>query len=197
MVYEAIVMGVSAGGIEALSLILPALSAPFPLPIAIVQHRDERGDGYLSQHLNSLSQITVKEAEDKEPLASGHAYIAPAGYHMLIEPDHSLALSVDPKVNYARPSIDVLFESAADAYGDTLIGVILTGANFDGAQGLKAIKARGGLCIVQDPLTAQVETMPKAALAATLVDHVVPLPEIASLLGRLSKTVRNSHGSNR
>jgi len=182
MRYEAVVIGVSAGGIEALKIILPALPVSFPLPIAIVQHRDERSDGFLVEYLNRICRIEVSEAEDKEPLCIGHAYLAPAGYHLLFESDRSFSLSVDGRVNYSCPSIDVLFESAAEVFGKTLIGVVLTGANADGAHGLKKIKARGGLAIVQDPTTSQAAAMPRAALEATSVDYIANLDQIALLL---------------
>jgi len=186
MRYVAVVIGVSAGGVEALKILLPALPASFPLAIAIVQHRDRRSDGFLASYLNGMSEIVVSEAEDKEPLCAGHAYLAPGGYHLLIEADLSLSLSADPRVNYSCPSIDVLFESAADVFASSLIGIVLTGANADGAQGLKAIKARGGLAVVQDPNTASATAMPRAALEATTVDHVVDLAGMAPLLIRLS-----------
>jgi two-component system chemotaxis response regulator CheB len=196
MSYEAVVIGVSAGGIEALRVILPALPASFPLPIAIVQHRNERGGGFLAEYLNQMSKVTVSEAEDKEPLCAGHAYLAPAGYHLLIEPDHSFSLSIDARVNFSCPSIDVLFESAADVFAESLIGIVLTGANADGAQGLKAVKARGGLAIVQDPKSAQAIAMPRAALQATAVDHVVDLKKIAPLLMQLSTLREEVYGTN-
>ena len=183
--FEAAVIGVSAGGLHALKTILPALPAAFPLPIAIVQHLDAQSDTYLTEYLNRISAITVKEAEDKEAPLPGTAYLAPAGYHLLIEPDRSFSLSVDEKVNFARPCIDLLFESAADAFGPALIGIVLTGANADGARGLKAIKRHGGLAIVQNPKTAEVAFMPKAALEATVVDHVASLEHIALLLREL------------
>ncbi len=187
MRYAAVVIGVSAGGIEALKVLLPALPASFPLPIAIVQHRDRRSDGFLAGFLNAMTRIEVSEAEDKEPFCAAHAYLAPAGYHLLIESDRSLSLTVDERVNYSCPSIDVLFESAANVFAESLIGIVLTGANADGAQGLKAIKARGGLAVVQDPETAAVPTMPRAALEATTVDHVVALDRIAPLLTRIGR----------
>jgi two-component system chemotaxis response regulator CheB len=186
MRYEAIVMGMSAGGIEALKLILPALPPSFPLPIMIAQHRDEHSGSFLSEYLNDKSGIQVSEAEDKEPLCAGRAYLAPAGYHLLIESDRCLSLSVDPRVNHACPSIDVLFESAADAFGKSLIGIVLTGANADGAQGLKAIKARGGLAIVQNPEEAKSSAMPRAALKAASPDYIVELTRIVPLLMELS-----------
>ena len=186
MGYEAVVIGVSAGGIEALKVLLPALPAAFPLPIAIVQHRDRRSDGFLAEYLNARTRIVVSEAEDKEPFCPAHAYLAPAGYHLLIESDRSLSLTVDEPVNYSCPSIDVLFESAANVFAQSLIGVVLTGANRDGSQGLKTIKAHGGLAVVQDPQTAAVMTMPRAALEATPVDHMVALERIAPLLTEIS-----------
>jgi two-component system chemotaxis response regulator CheB len=186
MAYAAVVIGVSAGGIDALKLLLPALPASFSLPLAIVQHRDPHAGDFLAAYLNTLSSLVIRDAEDKEPFCPGHVYLAPAGYHLLIESDRSLSLSVDPRVNYACPSIDVLFESAADVFAASLIGIVLTGANSDGAQGLKTIKARGGLAIVQDPATAAAMAMPRAALAATPVDHVLDLTAIAPLLIRSS-----------
>lgn len=195
MRYQAVVMGVSAGGLEALKVILPALPASFPLPIAIVQHREECSDGFLAEYLNRMSAITVSEAEDKEPLCAGHAYLAPAGYHLMVESDHSFSLSVDPRVNHSCPSIDVLFESAADAFRESLIGIVLTGANADGTQGLKAVKARGGLAIVQDPNTAQATAMPRAALEATPVDYLVDLKQIALLLMRVGTLQEDVYGT--
>jgi two-component system chemotaxis response regulator CheB len=195
MRYEAVVIGVSAGGIEALKVILAPLPASFPLPITIVQHRDERPDGFLAEYLNRLSGVSVSEAEDKEPLRAGHAYLAPAGYHLLIESDRTFSLSVDPRVNYSCPSIDVLFESAADAFAESLIGIVLTGANADGARGLKAIKARGGLAIVQNPQTAQAAAMPRAALEATAVDYLVDLPQIAPLLLQIGTMREEAYGA--
>ena len=195
MRYEAVVIGVSAGGIEALKAILSPLPASFPLPIAIVQHRDARSDSFLAEYLGRLSGLAVSEAEDKEPICPGHAYLAPAGYHLLIESDRSFSLSVDPRVNYSCPSIDVLFESAADAFADSLIGIVLTGANADGARGLKTIKSRGGLAIVQNPETAQAAAMPRAALEATAVDYLVDLQEIAPLLVRIGSMQEAVYGA--
>ena len=185
--YSAVVMGLSAGGMHALKVIIPALSSSFPLPVAITQHISESSGRFLVDYLNQLGSLIVKEAEDKEPLRSGHAYLAPAGYHLLIEDDRTFSLSVDDRVNYCCPSIDVLFESAADAFGKSLIGVVLTGANGDGSRGLKSIKARGGAAIVQNPKTAESRYMPQAALEATVVDHVVTLEELAPLLMQLSE----------
>jgi two-component system chemotaxis response regulator CheB len=184
-VFKAVVMGVSSGGLEALKTLVPALRPDFGAPVLIVQHLSAQGDSYLITRLNEVSLLTVKEAEDKEMLAAGVVYVAPPDYHLLVEADGSLTLSVDPKVNFSRPSIDVLFESASDAFADKLVGVILTGANHDGAKGLARIKRRGGLAIVQAPESAQADAMPRAALKSTSVDHVLPLHEIPLFLNKL------------
>lgn len=188
MQYKAMVIGVSAGGLDALSTILPELPADFPIPVLVVQHLHHASDNFLAIHLDNLSKIKVKEAEEGEKIRPGIAYIAPPGYHLLVEEDETLSLSVDEAVNYARPSIDVLFETAADVYATALIGVILTGANDDGSRGLKKIKDEGGLAIVQDPKTAYVEIMPLAALQMVEADHILPLKEIGPFLRRLLGT---------
>jgi len=195
MAYEAVVIGASAGGLQALKTLLPALPAAFAPPIIIVQHIGGRSDNFMVEYLNQISQITVKEAEDKEPLCSGTAYVAPPGYHLLVEPDRSLSLSVDARVNYSCPSIDVLFESAADAFGTVLIGIVLTGANADGAHGLKTIKQHGGLAIVQNPQQAESAAMPKAALAACRADYVVNLEGLAPLLLQLTAQEGGAYGT--
>jgi two-component system chemotaxis response regulator CheB len=182
MKYEAIVIGVSAGGLEALQTVLTPLPANFGLPLIIIQHMHPYSDNYLVHFLNEHCQLGVKEAEEKERIAPGTIYIAPPNYHLLLELDRSFSLSVSEKVNHARPSIDVTFETAADIYGSRLIGIILTGANNDGSLGLKQIKQHGGLTIVQDPKTAEVDSMPRAAIAATVVDHLLPLPKIGTFL---------------
>jgi len=189
--FDAVTIGASAGGFQALKVILPTLPKAFRFPVAIVHHIASRTDSYLSEHLNDLCEIRVKEAEDKEDMRPGTVYLAPAGYHLLIEPDASFSLSVEDKVNYCRPSIDVLFESAADAFGQRLIGIVLTGANADGAHGLKHIKEHGGFTIVQNPKTAESPYMPRAAIAATQVDHIEDLDKIAPLLIELAG--RTSH----
>lgn len=163
---KAVVIGASAGGVQALSAILPALPPQFPCPILIVLHVPQRNTNPLIDLLRARCLLDVKEAEDKELLRSGTVYFAPPGYHLLIEKNMSIALSSDEPVNYSRPAIDVLFETAADALALEVTGVILTGANHDGAEGLKAIAAAGGKAIVQDPATAEMATMPLAALEA-------------------------------
>ncbi len=182
--FQAVVIGVSAGGMHALSTLLPALPKDFPLPILVVQHRLAGSDDYLAHSLDQLCAIHVKEAEEKEPLKAGWVYIAPADYHLLVERDQTLSLSVDDKENYSRPSIDVLFESAAYAWTSALIGVILTGANSDGARGLALIKEKGGITVVQNPTTAEYDVMPKAALASA--KYVLDLAKIGELLKTLA-----------
>lgn len=183
--FKAVVVGVSSGGLEALKILVPGLRPDLAAPVIIVQHMSPQADSYLPSRLNEISGLTVKEAEDKEMLRPGVAYVAPPDYHLLAEADGSLSLSVDPKVNFSRPSVDVLFESASDAFGAALVGVILTGANHDGARGLARIKRRGGLAIVQSPESAQSSAMPEAALESTSVDHVLPLKDIAPFLNNL------------
>lgn len=190
--FEAVAIGTSAGGFRALTRLLGALPGSFPLPIAIVQHMEAHSESYLAEHLNGISSLRVKEAEDKDALEPGVAYIAPPNYHLLVEPDRSLSLSVDERVNHCRPAIEPLFESAADVFGAGLIGILLTGANADGAKGIKRIKACGGFAIVQDPSTAEVPYMPQAGLAAAKVDRVVSLEEIPEVLLQLTQS--NNHG---
>ncbi|WP_207687602.1 chemotaxis protein CheB [Desulfonema limicola] len=183
--YSAIVIGVSAGGMDALNIILSLLPKDFPVPIMIVQHISPVSDNYLVKFLDNACRIKVKEAGEKIKPEQGTAYIAPPNYHLLVETDKSLSLSVDEKVNFARPSVDVLFETAADAYGKNLIGIILTGANKDGSMGLKKIKKYKGLTIVQSPETAAADEMPKSAIAAVDVDFILPLNSIASFLCKI------------
>lgn len=179
---EAIVVGASAGAVEALSRLLPALPADYPLPLLIVVHIPPDRDNALVALLRQRSRLAVVEAEDKAPIAPGAAYFAPADYHLLVETDRTMALSADELVLYSRPSIDVLFESAAQAYGPALAGVVLTGANEDGARGLAAIAEAGGLALVQDPDEASARTMPDAALAACATARRLSLDAIAARL---------------
>lgn len=183
--YRCIVIGVSAGGMDALSMIIPSIPQEFPVPMIIIQHISPYSDNYITRYLDSISQLKIKELDEKEKIVPGVVYTAPPNYHVLIEDDETFSLSVEDRVNYARPSIDVLFESAADVYGSKLIGMILTGANNDGSIGLRRIKEVGGIAIVQDPATAEVDGMPRAAIAATPVDYILPLHQIPSLLIKL------------
>jgi two-component system, chemotaxis family, protein-glutamate methylesterase/glutaminase len=185
--YELIVMGTSTGGLHALTRLLSGLPAGFSLPIAIVQHRSRDSDERLSVLLNGASLVPVYEAEDKQPLQSPGVYLGPPDYHILIEPG-SVALSTEEPVAYSRPSIDVLFESAAYSYGTGVIGVLLTGANQDGTRGLQRIKERGGYVIVQNPDSAESAFMPKHAVKNLRPDRVLNLEQIpAELVARASE----------
>jgi len=183
--YHAVVIGSSAGGLNALKLLFSDLDAKFRLPVIIVQHISPDSENYLIHILNDLKKLRVKEADEKEKPERGSAYVAPPNYHLLLEPDQTFSLTIDERVNYARPSIDVLFETAAEAYQEKLIGIILTGANNDGSKGLKRIREMGGLTIVQDPDTAEVDSMPRAAILTSVVDHIMTLKEIALFLNSL------------
>jgi two-component system, chemotaxis family, protein-glutamate methylesterase/glutaminase len=185
--YEAIVIGVSAGGLRALKTLLSFLPSDFSLPVIVVQHIGESSDGYWIEELNKVCALYVKEADEKEKIAKGNVYTAPPGYHLLVETDHTFSFSVDERVNYARPSVDVLFESAARAYKNKLIGIILTGSNKDGAAGMKKIKEQGGIAIVQNPITAESPEMPRAAIMATGVDYILSLEKITEVLLQLHK----------
>jgi two-component system, chemotaxis family, protein-glutamate methylesterase/glutaminase len=183
----AVVIGASVGAVQALMEILPALPADYPLPLLVVVHlpRDATGAG-LPRLFRDHCRVRVKEAEDKEPIVPGTVYFAPPDYHLLVEPDFSLSLSSDEPVLYSRPSIDMLFTSAADAYGDQLTGIVLTGASSDGAHGLAAVCALGGQAMVQAPETAEGPAMPRAALAACPSALSLFLPSIAKELLTLS-----------
>ncbi len=176
-----VVIGCSLGGLTALQIILHALPRDYPLPVALVQHRLVDTVDRLGNVLQESTALPVREAEDKEPIIPGCVYVAPPDYHLLVDFGR-FALSTDRKVLMARPSIDVLFESAADAYRDRVIGVILTGASKDGAEGSARIKQKGGIVVVQDPATAEAKAMPTATIAACAVDRVLPLDGIAQFL---------------
>jgi two-component system, chemotaxis family, protein-glutamate methylesterase/glutaminase len=188
---DLVAVGTSLGGLNALTKLLGTLPERFRVPITIVQHRtmSRAGDG-LATLLQEHTRLTVIEAEDKMALEPGKIYLAPADYHLLIEEPGRVALSTDAPVRAARPSIDVLFQTAAEAYRDALVGVLLTGASADGAEGLAAVKAYGGRAIVEDPATAECRTMPAAALAATSVDYVLPLDRIGDHLVTLVEGTR-------
>jgi len=185
---KAVVIGASAGAVQALQTILPALAADYGLPVLVVVHVPPDRANILAPLLQARCEIAVKEAEDKEVLAPGAVYLAPSNYHLLVETDESLALSKDEPVNHSRPSIDVLFQSAADTYGPGLVGVVLTGANHDGAAGLRAIVDAGGLAVVEDPASAYAAAMPLAALEACPSARIMTLDAIASYLSTLGAT---------
>jgi two-component system chemotaxis response regulator CheB len=183
--YDLVVVGTSWGGLQALGRLLSDLPHDFDPPVVIAQHRHpDSHEGTLRQLLQRQIRRPVLEAEDKLPIEPRHVYVAPPDYHLLVERG-SLALSVDDRVSYARPSIDVLFESAADAYGDGVIGIILTGANEDGARGLARIKELGGVALIQDPAAAARRAMPDAAIATTAADAILPLEEIGAYVHEL------------
>jgi two-component system chemotaxis response regulator CheB len=179
---EAVVIGASAGGVEALSELLPALPATFRPALLIVLHLPRERPSLLVEIYEKRCALPVREADDKEPVEPGTVYFAPPDYHMLVEKSRQIALSTDEPVHYSRPSVDVLFESAADVYGERLLGIILTGANEDGAAGLHAIHRAGGVTVVQQPDSAKVPLMVVSALQRNPADFVLSLPEIGALL---------------
>lgn len=189
--YALVVMGTSTGGLHALTQLLSGLPASFPLPIVIVQHRSRDSDERLVMLLNGACRLPVCEAEDKEPLHSPGVYLGPPDYHLLVEVD-SMALSTEEPVAYSRPSIDVLFESAAYSFGSAVIGVLLTGANQDGTRGLKRIKERGGYVIIQNPDSAESAFMPKHAVKNLLPDRVLNLEQIAAELITRASEMRSA-----
>ena len=178
-----VVVGTSAGGLRALERVLRALPQELAAPIVAVQHRSREDTDAYPAVVGARTALVVCEAEDGEPLLAGHVYVGPADYHVLVEPGR-IALSTDEPVRFSRPSIDVLFESAADAYGPEVLAVLLTGAGSDGAQGLRRVKEAGGVAIVQDPHTAESPAMPAAGIAGAPVDRVLPLGAIAEEIVR-------------
>jgi two-component system, chemotaxis family, protein-glutamate methylesterase/glutaminase len=181
--YDIVAIGASAGGLAAVCTVLSLLPADFEIPIVVVQHRAKESQ-VLAEVLQDCTKLRVHEAEDKMPLEPRSVYIAPPDYHLLID-DCRLALSTEDVVLFSRPSIDVFFDSAADAYGPGVIGVVLTGANSDGSKGLNKIAARGGQTIVQDPETAEVDVMPRSAQKTVSKARVLTLEEIAGHLIQL------------
>jgi two-component system chemotaxis response regulator CheB len=194
MDYELIVVGASWGGLRAIGAFLEGLGPQTSAAVVIGQHRSADGGDELARLLQLHTELPVRDAEDKDPVAPGTVLLAPADYHLLIESGGTLALSTEERVRFARPSIDVLFESAAEAFGEKCVGVVLTGANEDGAVGLARIKELGGVAIVQDPRSAERGDMPLAAIGATDVDVILPLEEIGPFLrGLLLETQTRSH----
>lgn len=194
MAYELVVIGTSWGGLHALRKVLGGLPSGFDLPVVIVQHRHRDSDHLLVTLLQDHTALRVCEVEDKSELAPGDVYVAPAEYHVLVEPGH-LALSTEEPIRFSRPSIDVTFESAADAYGARTIGVIMTGANDDGARGLRRIADRGGATIVQDPATAESPIMPTAALRMVPEAKVAPVDQIGALIAKLHSRQKSAKRS--
>jgi two-component system, chemotaxis family, protein-glutamate methylesterase/glutaminase len=186
MAHSVIVVGTSWGGLAALTKVLGDLPADFGLPVVVVQHRSKDSERLLVQLLQDVTELRVCEIEDKDPLTPGTVHVAPANYHVLIE-DGYASLTIEEPVRFSRPSIDVMFSSAADAYGAAAIGVVLTGANEDGARGLAHIVKRGGLALVQDPKTAEIPIMPQAAIRAVPTSEVLPLETLGARLVALSR----------
>ncbi|MET0499189.1 MAG: chemotaxis protein CheB [Steroidobacteraceae bacterium] len=189
---DVILIGGSAGVLEVLRVILAGLPHALKIPVVIVVHVPERSPALLPQVLQPATPLPLKFAEDKEPLAGGTIYVAPAGYHLLLETNRCFALSIDPPVLFSRPAIDVLFESAADAYAGRIMAMLLTGASADGARGLASIHAAGGVTVVQAPQTAEAATMPAAAIALFDPDFVLSPPDIAALGASLSPYPRSA-----
>jgi two-component system, chemotaxis family, protein-glutamate methylesterase/glutaminase len=185
--FRAIVIGISTGGVGTLKPLLGALPGNFPLPVIIVQHLSRDTRDRMATLLDHLCEIRVKEADEGELPEGGTVYLAPPNYHLLVEPDGRLGLSTDPPVNFARPSVDVLFETAAEAWGSGVIGVVLTGAGSDGSRGLQRIKTKGGIAVVQDPADAAADSMPKGAMMMVKPDYVVPLAGLPQLFVRLAE----------
>lgn len=186
--YKAIVIGTSYGGLEALKIILPQFREQFPVPVIVVLHIGEHTNENFLNYMNSLCRLRVKEAEGNEKIQSGNIYFAPPNYHLLIEADFTFSLTTEEKHNFSRPSIDILFESAAWAYRKSLIGVVLTGANSDGAAGLKIISDYGGMSIVEDPRSALSDAMPLAALMMVPQAVQLKLQDIAGKLFYLTSS---------
>lgn len=180
--YKAVVIGASAGGLSALTRVLEKLPANFALPIMVVQHRSKDERGLLEEVLQEKCNIRVTQANEKEEIGGNSVYIAPPDYHLLVESDMTFSLTTDDKVNFSRPSIDVLFETAAEVYRRTLIGIVLTGANSDGRRGIEAIRRCGGLTIAQDPAEAEFPAMPQASISSGAVTRVLSLNDIRAFL---------------
>ena len=187
MKYEAVVLGVSAGGLTALTRILSVLPVNYTLPVIVVQHRSRDERFLLEEVLQAKCKIRIRQAEEKEPVKAGSVYIAPPDYHLLIEQNGTFSLSYDALVKYSRPSIDVLFETAAEVYTDKLLAIILTGANNDGSRGMEAISRRGGTTIAQQPATAEYPDMPAAAIKTGCIQKIMDLDSIKKYLLDLMK----------
>ena len=185
--YEAIVIGTSAGGFMALSTLLENIPADYRLPIIVVQHRAKDSHELFEEVLQRKCNIKIKQSDEKEKIHSGNVYIAPPDYHLLVEADRTFSLSSESPVQFSRPSIDVLFESAALVYQKKLVGIILTGSNHDGAAGITTIRRMGGLTIAQDPAEAQYSLMTQASIDTNSVNHIWSLAEIRDFLEKLGE----------
>jgi two-component system chemotaxis response regulator CheB len=181
-----IVIGGSAGSLVAIFKVLADLRNDFSAPILFVVHRIHSADTGLEELLATKTTLAVSEVEEKDVIEKGHLYICPPDYHVLIEPDESFSLDVSEKINFSRPSIDVVFRSAADVFGSRLIAILLSGANTDGAAGMLQVQEKGGITIVQEPPDAQVSYMPEQALRMLTPHHIVPADKIGQLLNLLT-----------
>ncbi|HEX9649619.1 MAG TPA: chemotaxis protein CheB [Cyclobacteriaceae bacterium] len=189
--YDAITIGASAGGMNLVQDMASKLPKDFSMAVILVQHIANNSDGGWITLLDSTSPLTIKEAEEKEQIERGKIYIAPPNYHLLVENDFTFSLTVDEKVNYARPSIDVFFETASWVFGNRLVGIILSGGNSDGAKGLKSIKDRGGFTIVQDPKSAESPSMPLAAINLVKPHAILNPNEIWEFLLDIHKQIQS------
>lgn len=183
-----VTIGASAGGMDAIASFLGKLGDSFEFPVLITKHLAEGDEFGLIDILNKSSKVSVELVDDKQKIESGHVYLAPGGYHLQVEEEGLMSLSADERVAHSRPSIDVLFQTAADVYGRSVIAVILTGANRDGAAGIRAVHKKGGVTIAQNPDSAEVHIMPKEAISTGCVDHVLELDEIAPFVLNLTET---------
>jgi two-component system chemotaxis response regulator CheB len=180
-----IIIGGSAGSLQTMLEILTTLRPNYPFPILLVMHRHVSNDSILEELLSMKSGLIAREIEEKEPINPGHIYISPADYHVLIENNESFSLDMSEKIHFSRPSLDVVFRSAADVFGSRVVAFVLSGANADGAQGLSYIKQKGGMVVVQEPLDAMVAYMPEQAIKAVKPDYILNAPGIAELLNSL------------
>lgn len=185
MMYDAVVIGASAGGLNALKTLLSELPKNFPASVFIVQHLSPNKESYMVEYLKDNISLPIKEAGSMDPIIRPMIYVAPPNYHMLIDRGDVIVLSVEGKVNYSRPSIDLLFSSAAERYREKLIGIILTGANSDGSDGLKRIHELGGIAIIQSLSDSEASAMPQAAMLKTNADYILDLKDMSKIINRL------------
>jgi len=183
---DALIIGGSAGSLDVLLKVLPALSPDLSFPIVVVIHRKVGSDSLLPELLAGRTKLMVKEIDEKEPVKPGVIYIAPSDYHTLIEQDHTFSLDYSEKINYSRPAIDATFQTAAEVYKEKLVGLLLSGSNADGVNGLISVKAWGGITVIQDPQSAQVAYMPAQAAIQVKIDYVLPIEDIADFINLLS-----------
>ncbi len=183
---EVFLIGGSAGSLKVLLEILPNIKDDLSFPIIIILHRKSTSDSMLAELLNSRTNLIVVEAEEKEKLMAGYIYLAPPDYHMLIEKDKSISLDFSEKLNYSRPSIDITFMAASEIYGKKTTALLLSGANSDGVDGLNIIKQNNGTTLVQDPVTAEVDFMPKQAIMHAKIDLILKPKQIAAFINRIN-----------